>query len=804
MGSKRFVFNMPQAAVPADTRDLNYVYTNLPAIMLEEIQTYDRHEKQTSALPNRSLPGSSQLFGDDAGWAYREYRIHRLAVDDERESSSGQPDAPIGNAPPRPRSHPFRTAAQRLAELTDAEGALDEQPSEPLYLFNVIVAFEWTPTPERLRRMEWAFRRASEYLYDVTNGCMAFGQVIFADASWMDCADIQILASNRLLPRSWVGGLLLRKKYVPIRVGRGLWTKNRQVVVEWDEPEGYRALVHEWAHYALGLKDKYLKRQHVKPNGNKLLIGVPEGKAPTSDSLVVIPQLRVKSQSIMATAEGSSELDSPLKLEDGPFEEFREHNYPALEGSRLEQTFSGPGYLPLPLPRFRRVGKIRTGQPNERTIILPVGLISSTSQPNQATSGSTTTQGTSQTSNSSTTQPELFIELDEDGAPQSRWEVYVVRSNLQAPEQLIAQGDVDAYTQEHGFTLLGAKDDDTIVLIGGNDKKQIQVWGRLLGSSSNEGQDIKVPGSVANTAKQNAQDLTTDWELLENQPAAQPAPGAQTVAPAFLHVDVMPEPFAEGDDTTLARVRLDPAAVGSGSVRFFPLGGGKPVDFDPKAKDPISLKTLDGYVVTHQNGITMISSFSQGGGPRTAPNVPTNPIAAGAANGEALLFFDDGDVKDEKEKDEHARIRVVTSPLRGVSLPPDFVAHSPVFSIASNEQLPTEIHPTLLILNTQPSDESDQKLRIHRIEGGTPQPLPTFLWPGASFAAAPLKQDASGGKLTKASTSTTQNKQGKPKDEKRVERYVLGYFTTTQPTGNGGDIGHSRPTAEPPNTEDLT
>jgi len=82
--------------------------------------------------------------------------------------------------------------------------------------------------------------------------------VIFADADWMDCADVQIMASNRLLPRSWVSGLLDPKKYTPIRIGRGVWNRKPKIAIPWDEPEAYGTLVHEWGHYALGLRDEYL------------------------------------------------------------------------------------------------------------------------------------------------------------------------------------------------------------------------------------------------------------------------------------------------------------------------------------------------------------------------------------------------------------------------------------------------------------------------------------------------------------------------------------------------------------------
>src|SRR6185295_883039 len=93
----------------------------------------------------------------------------------------------------------------------------------------------------------------------------------FGDATWLTGADIKIMSSNRLLPRSWVSGLHMAEKYMPIRAGRGVWHKRNRVTIPWDEPEAFRTLVHEWGHYALELKDEYLEVRAVVPstgNGN--------------------------------------------------------------------------------------------------------------------------------------------------------------------------------------------------------------------------------------------------------------------------------------------------------------------------------------------------------------------------------------------------------------------------------------------------------------------------------------------------------------------------------------------------------
>src|SRR3954451_14166108 len=93
-------------------------------------------------------------------------------------------------------------------------------------LFNVVVALEWTPSAAFLDELRHAFTAASHLLYDVTDGFMAIGQVVVGGPVLMPVADIQMFASNRLLPRSSVFGLLNPAEYRPIRLGRGLWDKN--------------------------------------------------------------------------------------------------------------------------------------------------------------------------------------------------------------------------------------------------------------------------------------------------------------------------------------------------------------------------------------------------------------------------------------------------------------------------------------------------------------------------------------------------------------------------------------------------
>ena len=70
-------------------------------------------------------------------------------------------------------------------EVAQASGrqTLTLRKQGPLILFNVVIAIEWNANDAYLAELERAMRYGSEYLYDVSNGQMAFGQVtIYNDA----------------------------------------------------------------------------------------------------------------------------------------------------------------------------------------------------------------------------------------------------------------------------------------------------------------------------------------------------------------------------------------------------------------------------------------------------------------------------------------------------------------------------------------------------------------------------------------------------------------------------------------------
>ncbi len=127
----------------------------------------------------------------------------------------------------------------------------------PLILYNLLVSLEWDASSAYMNQIAEAMRQASDYLYDASDGQMAFGHVVIYDrwAGWND-ADIQVAVRNNVRPYAYVGGLTAADRSQVIRVGR-YWDGASGSQGDWDQRNGYRTLIHEFGHYGLYLYDEY-------------------------------------------------------------------------------------------------------------------------------------------------------------------------------------------------------------------------------------------------------------------------------------------------------------------------------------------------------------------------------------------------------------------------------------------------------------------------------------------------------------------------------------------------------------------
>jgi photosystem II stability/assembly factor-like uncharacterized protein len=179
----------------------------------------------------------------------------------------------------------------RAFSVTSPQGAqtLIVQPASPLVLFNLVVSIEWDANDAYTSEISRAVRLASDFFYDMTDGQMAFGQVVIHERGkqW-GSADIQIATSNIVRPHSYIGGIVDGDASHVIRIGRA-WDGNTGNQGSWTTSDGYRTLAHEFGHYALHLYDEYMS---LIRSANGMIIGErpatctgPENRNPATASV---------------------------------------------------------------------------------------------------------------------------------------------------------------------------------------------------------------------------------------------------------------------------------------------------------------------------------------------------------------------------------------------------------------------------------------------------------------------------------------------------------------------------------------
>jgi hypothetical protein len=584
---------------------------------------------------------------------------------------------------------------------------------EQIYFFNVIVALEWKPSRRTIQQLIAAFQKASDFLYDATDGYMAFGQVVFGGLELMPGADIQILASNRLHPRSWVNALNDAAKYTPIRLGRGIWQKNNNVSISWNEPEGYRAIIHEWGHYALGLLDEYL--QQSRRQDKQTVAGRPN---------LVIPKLSIASESIMAKLEGTSEIVPQQRRQD------------ATVQNQLKQDLK----VYYPTVDF-------TGPVNEGPYSLPIELpVFSTTNNNFGVDEQA---------------KELLIDVD-DVNLEHCW-VYVLQAIKGDLPRIIAQGSLDARSQRDpetkfpelggdGFWLYGVDEDDTLLFIGNDpkDDNKLKVERRSL-VVLNKG-DEKRKTTLDGDATPTSIPVVT----------VMPEPFKDNLA---------------GDENTPLLTEIKVRIIGElqpDQVWVCPLGqeqalGPLVLTKDKSAwiSDPLPVAHLDGQVLLRWNADPekdmpteqyMVYDYSQGGGPNSHVLAPDPPITAGSSDGNVMFFFrSDVPKSDTVKHRDYSKIRIVTTRNyagfeRGGE--PLIQSRSYLFSAAWNQPIPAdELSPTLVMNFDREALEADDKKSdgdliiswYHEKSSGWID-SDSYTPKGAFFAALEIKQDAEGDK----------------------------------------------------------
>ncbi len=133
--------------------------------------------------------------------------------------------------------------------------------------YNLYVSIQFDATVAYVNSLQNAFRLASDYLYDVTDGQARLDTIVITDdALGWNIADIWVFASNMEWPRATANGLLLaggRGKFYMPRKFYGNKTANRNLSANENPlntatPSSYRTFIHELGHYAFGFYDEYV------------------------------------------------------------------------------------------------------------------------------------------------------------------------------------------------------------------------------------------------------------------------------------------------------------------------------------------------------------------------------------------------------------------------------------------------------------------------------------------------------------------------------------------------------------------
>jgi hypothetical protein len=140
----------------------------------------------------------------------------------------------------------------------------------PLILFNVDVSLEWdaSSNPSYLQQLQFNLQRASQYLYDFTDGQIALGRVaVHQNADDWAFSDVVIHATNRLRPFAAQGGVVLTPTLDPQHPDIVYDTGQVHIGATWNRygtpgqtlgDDWSIALAHELSHYLLYQDDSYL------------------------------------------------------------------------------------------------------------------------------------------------------------------------------------------------------------------------------------------------------------------------------------------------------------------------------------------------------------------------------------------------------------------------------------------------------------------------------------------------------------------------------------------------------------------
>ncbi len=183
---------------------------------------------------------------------------------------------------------PLELGVESLSVATSGEQTLTVSPDHPLILFDLIVALEWDASnnPAYLEQLRSNLLRASQYMYDFTNGQMALGWVtVTQNADDWAYANVVVHSANNVRPYAHQGGIVVTETVdlehpdIVYDVGQitmgSSWNRygnpGQNIGDDWAI-----TLAHEFGHYMLFLDDVYIG---LNPDGFLVPVDTCSGSA---------------------------------------------------------------------------------------------------------------------------------------------------------------------------------------------------------------------------------------------------------------------------------------------------------------------------------------------------------------------------------------------------------------------------------------------------------------------------------------------------------------------------------------------
>lgn len=148
-----------------------------------------------------------------------------------------------------------------------------------IYGLSLLISFDWDATYNYLRDFAGGLKKASAYLFDVTDGYLYIKSVTLCDNKhYWNSADIRVYQSNVHPNTDEAGGIKDQSKHINLPHN---WDgKSYPWGYSWTHKEAYRTIVHELGHYALFLYDEYIDaygREYPRVHDDATRYDIPQG-----------------------------------------------------------------------------------------------------------------------------------------------------------------------------------------------------------------------------------------------------------------------------------------------------------------------------------------------------------------------------------------------------------------------------------------------------------------------------------------------------------------------------------------------